>query len=309
VPVADDLATERFAAFLFFVEDWLSSTAVDLMTADEERGFLRLLLHSWKTPDCGLPNDDRILAHLSKLGKLWHGKSGAAVRAEFIERDGRLFNERLLRERQNQISKRRARSSAGKAGAKARWRGQLEAEGGSSDSNAMVQPMADAWQTGWQNDASSSPSLKAQVETTPNTCASGDALVDAPLPIHSLPEATESKAAPAVVTKKATKRIDGLAVLQDGWFAEWWPTYWRHVARAPARKAFGKRVRTPERFEQVMAATRAQTPEMLSREPQHRPHGATWLNGERWADDTTESVNQETAEERVARMIYGEKTA
>jgi uncharacterized protein YdaU (DUF1376 family) len=58
---------ERFAAFLFYVEDWLSSTAIDLMTAAEERGYLRLLLHAWKNPDCGLPNDDRILAHLSKL--------------------------------------------------------------------------------------------------------------------------------------------------------------------------------------------------------------------------------------------------
>ena len=27
---------ERYAAFLFYVEDWLSSTAIDLMTAAEE---------------------------------------------------------------------------------------------------------------------------------------------------------------------------------------------------------------------------------------------------------------------------------
>jgi hypothetical protein len=35
-----------------------------------------------------------------------------------------------------------------------------------------------------------------------------------------------------------------------------------------------------------MRATRAQKPEMLMRDAHHRPHGATWLNGERWEDET-----------------------
>jgi uncharacterized protein YdaU (DUF1376 family) len=120
---------ERFAAFLFYVEDWLSSTAIDLMTAAEERGYLRLLLHAWKNPDCGLPNDDRILAHLSKLETEWQTGSGEVVRAEFFERDGRLYNERLLRERENQRAVREARSGAGKAGAESRWHSKRIADG------------------------------------------------------------------------------------------------------------------------------------------------------------------------------------
>ena len=114
---------ERYAAFLFYVEDWLSSTAIDLMTAAEERGYLRLLLHAWKAPDCGLPNDDRVLARLSRLDGEWHTGSGAVVRSEFFEKDGRLYNARLLKERENQIAVRMARSGAGKAGAEARWNG------------------------------------------------------------------------------------------------------------------------------------------------------------------------------------------
>jgi uncharacterized protein YdaU (DUF1376 family) len=145
------VSEQRFAAFLFYVEDWLSSTAIDLVSAAEERGYLRLLLHSWKNPRCGIPNDDRVLAHLSKLNKAWYRKSGAVLRAQFFEKDGYLYNERLLRERDNQIAIRQARSQAGKAGAESRWR---------RDGGAIAEPLANAqqrvWQTGWQNDASSS---------------------------------------------------------------------------------------------------------------------------------------------------------
>ena len=66
----------RYGAFLLYVDDWLSSTAIELMTAAEERGYLRLLMHAWKSPDCGLPKDDKTLAQLSKLGGAWRGKSG-----------------------------------------------------------------------------------------------------------------------------------------------------------------------------------------------------------------------------------------
>ena len=52
-----------------------------------------------------------------------------------------------------------------------------------------------------------------------------------------------------------------------------------------ARAAFRKHVTTEERFNEVMAATKAQTREMLGRDADKRPHGATWLNQERWKDE------------------------
>jgi hypothetical protein len=69
------------------------------------------------------------------------------------------------------------------------------------------------------------------------------------------------------------------------WFEQWWAIYWRKVARRAAEKAFRAHVKTQERFEQVMAATRVQTPTMSARDPDKRPHGATWINGERWNDE------------------------
>jgi uncharacterized protein YdaU (DUF1376 family) len=108
-------------AFLLYTADWLSSTAIELMTAGEERGYLRLLIHAWQSPDCGLPDDDRILAVLSKLGAEWEAGSGAVLRRQFVPRGGRLFNARLLEEREYQDKVRGSRSEAARAANASRW--------------------------------------------------------------------------------------------------------------------------------------------------------------------------------------------
>ena len=77
-----------------------------------------------------------------------------------------------------------------------------------------------------------------------------------------------------------------------GWFDAWWAIYWRRVARKPAEKAFRAHVKTEERFQQVMRATQTQTPAMEAREPDKRPHGATWLNGERWTDEPSQPARK-----------------
>ncbi len=69
------------------------------------------------------------------------------------------------------------------------------------------------------------------------------------------------------------------------WFEQWWAIYWRKVARKSAEKAFRAQVKTPERFAQVMTATQKQTAIMMARDPDKRPHGATWINGARWDDE------------------------
>ena len=79
---------------------------------------------------------------------------------------------------------------------------------------------------------------------------------------------------------------------QQSWFILWWERYWRKTARAAALTAFCSAVATQETFDAVMAATKAQSAEMLSREERHRPHGATWLNGERWADEPSKPAKE-----------------
>ena len=88
-----------------YVNDWLSSMAVSMMTPAEEGAYFRLLCHAWNEPDCSLPDDDATLAKLSRLGDAWQQDSGARIRACFKPdpaRPGRIFNERERKIRQRQ---------------------------------------------------------------------------------------------------------------------------------------------------------------------------------------------------------------
>ncbi len=86
-------------------------------------------------------------------------------------------------------------------------------------------------------------------------------------------------------TPARPRDIRDLTPQQEKWFSAWWSAYWRRRAKKAAREAFRRHVTTEKRFEQIMAATRDQSPEMLARSEDKRPHGATWLNGERWEDE------------------------
>jgi hypothetical protein len=129
-----------------------------------------------------------------------------------------------------------------------------------------------------------------------NICASGDEpFSESCLSIDDPPfETTEPDAlfpVESALAKPAPprNRSEGVTREQESRFEEWWSEYWRHTAKKAARVAFSKHVRTEARFQQIMAATRAQRPGMVAREEHHRPHGATWLNGERWEDETNET--------------------
>jgi hypothetical protein len=127
-----------------------------------------------------------------------------------------------------------------------------------------------------------------------NICASpaGNARVSLPPSIDEPPfETTEPDAVFSVEPANSTKPTRETTSRQERWFSQWWDEYWLHRAKKAAREAFRRHVRTEARFQQVLAATRAQKPEMLTRERSKRPHGATWLNGERWEDETTEAVS------------------
>jgi hypothetical protein len=127
-------------------------------------------------------------------------------------------------------------------------------------------------------------------------CASGDARLDGIPSIDNPPfETTEPDARFPVDSAQRTKTTRELTTEQETWFCQWWAEYWLHKAKKAARQAFRKHVRTATLFQQVMAATRAQKPEMLARESSMRPHAATWLNGERWADENDSAPQQRVA--------------
>lgn len=155
-------------AFQFYPADWLGSADIMTMTPAEEGAFIRLLSIAWLQDDCGLPDNDQALARLSRLGQHWFAGpngtamaqplqgygGGIALRKKFVARGGRLYNERLLLEREKQAARRSEKSEAGKKGAAKRWKqgrySKAIAQPKHSHSTATVLPMA--------NDSSSSSS-------------------------------------------------------------------------------------------------------------------------------------------------------
>lgn len=115
-------------AFLFYVDDWISSKHIELMDAAEERGYLRLLLRCAKEEDCGISCDDAQLSIMSMLGPQWwkptadkarriaNKTSGDKLRECFEVRGDRMYNLRLLKEFENQKRIREERRMAGLKG-------------------------------------------------------------------------------------------------------------------------------------------------------------------------------------------------
>ena len=72
----------------------------------------------------------------------------------------------------------------------------------------------------------------------------------------------------------------------DDEFAEWYATYPRKTARGRALTAY-RTARKKTDAETLLAAVAAQSHALTAKGPEFTPHPATWLNGERWADETT----------------------
>lgn len=94
-------------------------------------------------------------------------------------------------------------------------------------------------------------------------------------------------------------------------FVEWWKTYPRRINKREAHRAYAKAVKvcTPavllDRAEEFAAAMHA-----TGQEHQYIAHPATWLNGERWRDDSLEWWGRDAAKrakwqaEKAARVWW-----
>ena len=121
----------RSPAFLFYPGDWIRSTPITLMTPAEEGALIRLWCVAWESGNCSLPDDDKQLAVLSRMGPNWK-RSGAKLRAEFRADGGRLYHDKLLAELQRQKHWREKSSAGGKRSAEKRRQGKGGSNGGSS---------------------------------------------------------------------------------------------------------------------------------------------------------------------------------
>jgi len=111
----------------------LGSTNVMLMSTEQVGAYVFLLCHSWNIG--GLPNDDRVLAHLARipleLWNEWNELEANNVKAQFYRDDetGLLHNKKLERVRSELGKFKKKLSEAGKRGAKKRWDDNSQANG------------------------------------------------------------------------------------------------------------------------------------------------------------------------------------
>ncbi|HUX09548.1 MAG TPA: DUF1376 domain-containing protein [Terriglobia bacterium] len=111
---------DKSPAFQFYPADWLSSPKIAQMTPEQEGAYIRLLCYAWADPDCSIPDDDEVLARLSRMGEGWLNGGSCLVRACFSKNGNRLSNDRLKLERKKQDEWHEKSRAAGVLSGKAR---------------------------------------------------------------------------------------------------------------------------------------------------------------------------------------------
>jgi uncharacterized protein YdaU (DUF1376 family) len=102
-----------------YVDDWLNSESVSLMSFEAQGVYIRLLCYQWRNGS--IPSDLSKVARLAgipiaDLGRVWD-----EVGPMFWEVDNTLANPRLANERTRQMERYEAKSQGGKQGNAKRW--------------------------------------------------------------------------------------------------------------------------------------------------------------------------------------------
>ena len=109
-------------AMLFYVNDWLASPKVAMMSLEQQGAYMRLLCFCWASGDASLPDDDGALAALSGLNDRWVSVGGAlrACFEQHPDKSGFLTNMKVYGLWEDREKQRKDASKAGKASAEKR---------------------------------------------------------------------------------------------------------------------------------------------------------------------------------------------
>lgn len=140
VPVDVDLRDFAFMPLeirrLFASESWI------LGTCEEKCAALCLWSESWfQVPAASLPDNDRILAHLSQAGSKWSKLKAHAMRGWILCADGRWYHPVVAEKALEAWAKHTKASSKGKAGAAKRWGTGNSKANATANSTGTCQPM------------------------------------------------------------------------------------------------------------------------------------------------------------------------
>ena len=135
----------EFPALPLWTDAYLGDTTH--LTTIEHGAYMLLLMTAWRTRDCQLPDDDRLLARYARLNMQQWRRMRPILEPFFTIRDGFWRQGRLTDERGAVERHRRQQSEKGKAGAQAKalkrqGRDEAAAKSGSASAEAQGQPDA-----------------------------------------------------------------------------------------------------------------------------------------------------------------------
>jgi uncharacterized protein YdaU (DUF1376 family) len=110
-------------AFQFYPQDFASDSKVEAMSTEAVGAYILLLCKAWREePPGSLPDDDSVLARWARLNPDRWAEIRPSVLAPFtLGTDSRWHQKRMRSIYSDMLKRRKSRSSAGSAGAAARW--------------------------------------------------------------------------------------------------------------------------------------------------------------------------------------------
>ncbi len=209
-----------------------------------------------QVPAGSLPNDERLLAHLSGAGAAWPKVRDMALHGWVKCNDGRLYH----------------RTVAEKA---------LDAWKARTDRRARTEAARKARQSS-RADSDTNPPPSVTTSVTEN--ATDDVTNVVTLAVTSS-KGTEGKGREGKIRKKEPPippASGGLACDADPDFEAFWQRYPRRDSKGHARKAWATAVRKAPPDDILAGLDRYR----FSETPRFQPLPATWLNGERWLSES-----------------------
>jgi hypothetical protein len=211
-----------------------------------------------QVPAGSLPDDDRILAHLSGAGSNWLAVKDMALHGWFKCGDGRLYHHTVAEKVLEAWKCRRERFARTEAARAAR-----AANRNNQPTEPPVKVVAD---TSAHNQSSATLDVTNSVTGSKRREENGREENGSKKGKKDQPLATLAPSA------------DAEAVCD---FEEFWQRYPRKVSKGHARRAFEAAVKRVAAEVIIAALDRA----VFNPDPRYIPHPATWLNGERWRDE------------------------
>lgn len=250
--------SEQRPYFPFYPKDWLGSASVSSMPLAAQGLYARLLAFAWLSD--GLPADDEALRRLAGVERAEWRRVWPLVSSLWEARDGRLYQAKQERVRQEQTAYTEAKRKAGQKGGATR--AARAAEGKQAPSNEVSKTQAD--DQAEPKPSSASASAKKKNPPTPK----GEYPPDFERFWSAYPNGTD-------------------------------PENPRRAGKAKAFKAWQKLDPDEAFIETLLAALAWQrnTLGWTKEGGQFIPLPATWLNGRRWEDERPAGLDLDTDEE------------